>query len=208
MSYEFTTDWFSKNILDWTRILAKFAVRDYLEVGSFEGRSACFMIENVPTLEHVVCVDPWALDPLLPADTVILEAEKRFNKNIELAQLNRDLAALTNPTVTKVKLTSFQALTNMVSSNTRPMFDMIYIDGSHMPEHTLEDLVLSFHLLRTGGVLIVDDYLWSRSAERDDLSYCPKLAIDAFSTIYRRYVAPISRLSLYQIYFIKTGDTP
>jgi predicted O-methyltransferase YrrM len=39
-------------------------------------------------------------------------------------------------------------------------FDIIYIDGNHEPEYVLEDAVLSFRKLKSGGMLIFDDYGW------------------------------------------------
>jgi predicted O-methyltransferase YrrM len=39
-------------------------------------------------------------------------------------------------------------------------FDIIYIDGNHEPEFVLEDAVLSFRKLKSGGIMIFDDYGW------------------------------------------------
>jgi predicted O-methyltransferase YrrM len=36
-------------------------------------------------------------------------------------------------------------------------YDLIYIDGSHFPADVLEDAVLSWRLLKPGGMLIFDD---------------------------------------------------
>ena len=38
------------------------------------------------------------------------------------------------------------------------MFDIIYIDGNHEPEYALEDAVFIFRKLKTGGIMIFDDY--------------------------------------------------
>lgn len=39
-------------------------------------------------------------------------------------------------------------------------FDIIYIDGNHEPEYVLEDAVLAFRKLKSGGYMIFDDYGW------------------------------------------------
>jgi len=53
----------------------------------------------------------------------------------------------------------------------------------------LADLVLAFRLLPPGGVILCDDYLWSREeTARADILGCPKLAIDAFTNIHRRQI--------------------
>ena len=40
-------------------------------------------------------------------------------------------------------------------------YDFIYIDGDHTNEGVFIDSVLSFPLLKNGGIIIFDDYLWS-----------------------------------------------
>ena len=39
-------------------------------------------------------------------------------------------------------------------------FDFIYIDSDHSPTAVLADAVLAWPLLKVGGVMIFDDYLW------------------------------------------------
>jgi len=49
--------------------------------------------------------------------------------------------------------------------------------------------VLAFRLLRVGGVMVFDDYLWSmETALQADPLNMPKPAIDAFATIFMRKV--------------------
>lgn len=84
----------------------------------------------------------------------------------------------------------------------REKFDFIYIDGSHFAINVLEDAVLAWRMLRKGGVLLFDDYLWEDKeffkslcgADYDDLNkefdfdrgnpLTPKSAIDAFLRVY------------------------
>ena len=48
MEYEFSSDSFSGSIPVWQRIFAELApCRKILEIGSYEGRSAVWLIENV-----------------------------------------------------------------------------------------------------------------------------------------------------------------
>lgn len=57
-------------------------------------------------------------------------------------------------------------------------FDMIYVDGNHQPEYVLEDGVLAFRKLKSGGILIFDDYNFMGL----DVT---KRGVDAFLTAYR-----------------------
>ena len=73
-------------------------------------------------------------------------------------------------------------------------FDIIYIDGSHAKNDVLEDAVLSWRLLKEGGVLIFDDYMWaghSFNKTSNDPVECPKLAIDPFVQCFDEHLEVI-----------------
>lgn len=61
---------------------------------------------------------------------------------------------------------------------TEKVADYIYIDGSHLAIDVLSDAVLSWSILKDGGILIFDDYGWG--IHTTDEKQKPKLAIDAF----------------------------
>jgi predicted O-methyltransferase YrrM len=61
-------------------------------------------------------------------------------------------------------------------------FDIIYIDGSHDAADVLEDAILSWRLLKDGGVLIFDDYLLSAGMER---------SIDTFFSFFSGHFEPV-----------------
>jgi predicted O-methyltransferase YrrM len=159
---EFTADWHSSRIPLWEEHLCEFVGKPvrFLEIGSHEGRSAVWLLQNVLTHAEstLTCIDPW------PQDT----AERRFDANIaETGQGDQLL---------KIKSTSFSALKEL-----KPPFDFIYVDGSHEARHVIEGAVLSFRLLRSGGILIFDDYWWrAKGAIRQP----PKPAIDCFLELW------------------------
>ncbi len=62
------------------------------------------------------------------------------------------------------------------------MADYAYVDGSHLAIDVLQDAVLSWYLLKEGGILIMDDYGWG--VHTNDEKQKPKLAIDAFMKAY------------------------
>jgi hypothetical protein len=76
-------------------------------------------------------------------------------------------------------------------------FDIIYIDGSHIASDVLEDVVLSWRLLKTGGIIIFDDYhlvylnsfacayqAGVMSGAYFNPSFNPKVGIDAFLSAF------------------------
>jgi len=58
--YQFTQKWFYQyGAADtWARIESIRAARSFLEIGSFEGASVCWMIEN-SLVEEIMCIDTW-----------------------------------------------------------------------------------------------------------------------------------------------------
>lgn len=42
------------------------------------------------------------------------------------------------------------------------LFDLAYIDGSHLRLDVLSDAVMCWALLREGGLMVLDDYEWDR----------------------------------------------
>jgi predicted O-methyltransferase YrrM len=200
--YEFTSDWFSGREGVWLSIVEAVRPARILEIGSYEGRSTCFLIEECgrrfPT--EIVCVDTW--EGGVEHDPAAMQSiEKRFDSNVAWAQ-----SLITEKvTVRKVKSDSKNALLTLAAKGER--FDLIYVDGSHQAPDVLFDAVLSFELLRVHGVIIFDDYLWSMEAPgQQDLLNMPKPAIDAFTSMYQRKLNIMKGVPLYQMIVEKLAD--
>lgn len=163
--YDFSVDWFGHNIPVWQRALAPFrgqANVQYLEIGAYEGRSVVWMLENI--LTH-----PTAR--LTAIDVFDGPYKDKYSANI-----GRSGAAGKVTTITNFSQLALRQL---------PLdsYDIIYIDGSHAKEDVLEDAVLSWRLLKEGGILIFDDYRWAGcfvEGTSDQPTDFPKAAIDAF----------------------------
>ena len=184
----FTQTWFEDGPKSfWEAVVRGRPIRSYLEIGSFEGASACWAIQNLPELEQVVCIDTWeGGSEHLEYDLDMSEVEKLFEQNITEAgqALPRDI------NLVKLKHKSKDGLLQLLLEGYEQCFDLVYIDGSHKARDVLTDLILSFDLLGDGGLMIIDDYLWVPPSGHLDQNVfnpaeTPKLAIDAFTTIYR-----------------------
>lgn len=70
-----------------------------------------------------------------------------------------------------------------ILKNIKELFDFVYIDGDHTASAVLEDAVLSFSILKPGGILIFDDYTWGYEPNVVNVNI-PRIAIDAFLMIY------------------------
>ena len=173
----FTNNWFditAKQI--WDRLIPQIKPTKILEVGSFEGASACYLIANCASKApiEIHCIDTWDGAAGMP------DVERRFvnNTNIARARVPHRVELITHKGFSNI------CLAKILSQNFLDYFDLIYVDGSHWAPDVLSDATLSFPLLKVGGTMIFDDYLWRGGLPPNELG--PKFAIDAFLNIYFR----------------------
>jgi predicted O-methyltransferase YrrM len=162
-AHVFSSDWFSDNIPIWEEHLAVLRGQPnlrFLEIGSYEGRSAC-----------------WLLETILTDDTSRLDCVDRFRGDYTPTFEHNVTVAGAASKVTKLRGYSQEVLRGLALYS----YDGAYIDGSHEAAEVLEDMVLVFRLLKNGGILILDDYEWYEHA--DPLKE-PQLAIDAFLKVF------------------------
>ena len=155
--YQFTANWFECNIPQWMRIFQAIKPQRILEIGSFEGMSTCFLI-NTLTKHYecqIHCVDSWQ-GGQEHTDLNMNDIEARFTHNIKKSCE----AVKHNVNVHVHKGLTQEQLPKLLAAGGKNFFDFIYIDGSHEAPDVLFDAVLSFQLLRKGGIIAFDDYLW------------------------------------------------
>jgi predicted O-methyltransferase YrrM len=206
--YHFSEDWFSPAIPIWTNLLSQLKPSKILEIGSFEGRSTCFLIDSVSKEREIElhCIDTWsgAVEHQIGgfAQTNMSDVEKRFLHNVNTSICN-------SPKSIDLKIhkgTSDTELSNLLSAGMNNYFDFIYVDGSHQAPDVLTDAVLSFKLSRIGSLIVFDDYLWSEPLPGGkDVLRSPKIAIDAFTNIFARKIQIINA-HLDQLYVQKISD--
>lgn len=140
----YSTNWFVGQIPNWERWLAPFAGRPglrALEIGSFEGRSAAWMLENILTGDGstIDCIDLFQ-----PTDT-FGDYHARFRAN-------------TVPW--RDRITEHAGPSYEMLKRVHGPYDIVYVDGWHSAFGALADGVMTWPMLKVGGVLIFDDYLW------------------------------------------------
>jgi len=204
--YQFTNNWFettAKNI--WQQLIPKIKPQKVLEIGSYEGASAAFLIEKNDWCEEIVlwCIDTW--DGGIEhrdASIDMTAVEKRFDHNIALAEERAQNKAL----IYKAKGFSDTELSKLIAGGHAGTFDFVYVDGSHQAPDVLTDAVLAFKLCKLGSIIAFDDYLWAEELEygRDPIR-CPKFAVDAFTNIFFRKVQ-ILNVPLSQLWVRKIAD--
>jgi hypothetical protein len=166
----FSQDWVTTRFSSWRPILEELESQpaQILEIGSFEGLSACYLLWRLPRA-RITCVDPFIGTPEQAGlDTRALE--EIFDANIALIDSSR---------VRKVVGDSKHRLLDLGAEDAR--FELIYVDGSHFGLDVLVDASLSWQLLVPGGVIVFDDYRWNYLG--DDPMLRPGKAIDAFREV-------------------------
>ena len=198
----FTQDWFSRSIPSWSLILNKLSERTshlrILEVGVFEGRSTCWLLQNhCKTPESsIVAIDSFQ-GGIEHQGMELGTLRKRFEANI---------ATVESPAQVEIREGfSLPQLAKLIAEGYQ-RFDFISIDASHQAPDVLGDAVLGFELLKPGGVMAFDDYIWSpmRPGTENPL-LLPKAAIDAFTTLFSQKIRIIPNLPLYQLYIQKNA---
>ncbi|MFZ2469180.1 class I SAM-dependent methyltransferase [Parvibaculum sedimenti] len=204
--YVFTAHWFEYNAKNlWERLIPQVKPQKILEIGSFEGASACYLIDKLgpeyPLEIH--CIDSWEGGIEHQTRGVDMNStEKLFHDNLRLA-----IAASPNPVDLVVhKERSDSALAKLLSAGKAGYFDFIYVDGSHQAPDVLFDAVVGFKLLRIGGTMAFDDYLWAEPLPggKDPLRM-PKPAIDAFVNLNLRKLQLLNAPCI-QLYVQKIAD--
>ena len=171
--YRFSYDWVTPHTKEWENDLQQFkgqpGVRA-LEIGCFEGQSACWFLDNILThpTSRLVCVDPFAV----PMATILLRFfERRFDENVAASGAADRVTKLIGPSQVVVRTLEHS------------QFDFIYVDGSHKVGDVLQDAVLAWTVLRPGGVVMFDDYALVDDVSEGLMARAPGRALDAFMTI-------------------------
>lgn len=178
----FTNDWFSNNIPIWNTLLNKFKTQDnlkFLEIGSYEGKSACWLLDNILTKNNceLYCID-----------TFQGSYEHKLNGSNH-TDFKNVYDTFKNNTVEygdKIKLFVGKSGDLLKNPNiTKNTYDFIYIDGCHESKEVLQDAVFAFEILKNGGIIIFDDYLWGNP---NDKLMTPKISVDSFIECYKKYI--------------------
>lgn len=199
--YQFSNDWFVQNIVHWQRLFNyyKWDVNQkvkILEIGCFEGRATVWMLENLikNPESKIFCIDTFQ-GGSEHTNLNFGDVYQRFLSNIKLTGKDQQVEIIKNQ--------SHLALASLMQTQYEQM-DFIYVDGSHKADDVLSDLILSYYLLKDEGLMICDDYIWSTEPPgREDILNNPKIAIDAFSNIFRKSMITMIGLPLNQVPLIK-----
>ena len=175
--------WFRGHRDNWRNMLGELKGRPTvaLEIGSFEGLSASWMLGNILTHEDSQL---WCVDHFDSFDTGAGKRRlHRFLFNIRATEAMQKVTLLPYFSARLADLVIFR-------SNS-PVFDFVYVDGSHRSDDTFLDAELAWRVLGLGGLMLFDDYEWPTRSDahpcnplsKDDVEH-PKGGIDAFLAVH------------------------
>ena len=185
-NYKFTEDWFSADDLVQFLPLQTQEEIHILEIGSFEGKSTIWFLENILTNDKstITCVDPWttysqnnnSFDSYNKVDS-----EWNFEDNKNTFLYNIELSGVSNKVIIEQGYSN-EILPKFIVDKKR--YDIIFIDGNHTSPFVITDGIMSWYLLKKNGLMIFDDYLWGDC----NSTLSPKLAVDSFVDCFKDYI--------------------
>jgi predicted O-methyltransferase YrrM len=182
-------DWFGHDE-KFDKYLSKYKDKpnlNFLEIGSFNGNSAEHMLKNYLThpTSKLTCIDPWKGQILHNGQMLVFEDVERFFDERMKPYKSQIIKAKSDSAV-------------WLANNRDVSYDFIYIDGDHWPQGVMLDLLLSFKLLKPGGIMAIDDYGWDihdnigRDSHKEGCHAA--IAADWFFQIYKNKINIFEKL--------------
>ena len=145
----FSQNWFEtlakNNFENYIKPEFKNKTINVLEIGCFEGNCSLYMFENILDDNSTLTV----IDPFDDTHThggyrnIYETYTNNLNKYIDRINI---INGFSNKELYKLKKKSF---------------DFIYIDGDHTSLAALADAIMAWPLLKSGGIMSFDDYMWT-----------------------------------------------
>jgi len=117
-----------------------------VEIGSYRGKSACYIGSAMPDTAHLYCIDPWN-------NSNVNRYGFRFtDENLSMFKKNVRLCGLES------RVTPIQGFSSEVSPSWEKPISLLYIDGGHEYEEVLADIDGFLPHMVSKGVILFDDY--------------------------------------------------
>lgn len=169
---EFTANWFPATIFD--QFVSPLLGREnlkFLEIGVLEGQGTLYFFKTFLGKTGTMV----SIDPFIPYSKSSVAKIEGYDHIINESSLNKFLG---NTKEFASRITLKKGLSQdelpLLPSET---FDLSFIDGDHSRDAVVIDAEESFRLVKKGGYIVFDDYLWGEP-KRPETS--PKDAIDKF----------------------------
>jgi SAM-dependent methyltransferase len=175
IKYKFSVQWSKSATYYWNNIFKEFKLYNkkinILEIGSFEGFSTLFFLENLKK-SNITCVDTW----------------KNYYENNSVNFKNIEKIFDKNTYPFKKRILKFKMSSNkFFNKNYNKNYDLIYVDGDHYFKNVYHDLENSYKVLSNNGIMIIDDFL-TYNFYKNNLNENPFGAIITFLNKYKNNI--------------------
>lgn len=150
-----------------------------LEIGVWKGTFSKFINSN-KQLSHFYLCDPWSFQPEFPQNWyggAISKEQKDMDAIYE--SVNNEFKDFTNVSIIRDYSSN---LLNHLEINS---LDWVYIDGNHAYEYVIQDLEISFNLVKPQGFIFGDDYVTAHPG-----------VIKAFKEFLEKYKNKVEKVEL------------
>ena len=160
-------NWFDGQRYNFEKYLERFKGQPnlrFLQLGVYTGDASVWLCENILTGEGSLLrdVDTWQ------------GSDEREHENIDFNEVfNTYLSKTVEIPALHYSMTTKQFFTNTKLGD----YDFIYIDANHTADAVAFDAEHSWELLKRGGILAFDDYMWGQDLPPH---LTPRPAIDDF----------------------------
>ena len=191
-NYTFTENWFTDDGLSTLNEIEPTEEIHILEIGSFEGKSTIWFLENFLQNKNstITCVDPW-MDYSQDHDSLnsYFREENEWNlteRRTKEIFLHHIIESSSSNKVIIRQGFSDKILPSLITE--QKMYDIIFIDGNHTAPYVMMDTIMSWTLLKKGGIIIFDDYTWGLDKPS---TLRPKESVDYFMLTFADYVTEL-----------------
>ena len=176
--YCLTHDYFSNHIPKWTEFFEKYITASpiaALEIGSWQGGSATWLLDKVVSKRggRLTCIDTFE------GSSEHAELMAKLGDSLEVLFDNNIRRTGHGELVRKLTGYSQEVLPTLDGET----FDFIYIDGAHEAKFVIQDLILSWRLIKSGGCLLLDDIPFTFHGEPEQNT---RVATDFFTSVFRK----------------------
>lgn len=177
-------NWFERSAKDnFELILKDFAGKPdlrFLQLGVYTGDASVWLLDNILTdsSSTLTDVDTWA------------GSDESVHKAMDFEDIWQTYLKKVKDydNVYPIK-SSTSGFFNGYTDDGDWWLDFIYIDADHTAAGVLNDAVLAWQHLKTGGIMAFDDYTWASDSGQD--LHTPKPAINFFYWANQEYLEPI-----------------